>query len=75
VHIGDQVFSLAVTDLIQQLYPKLRVVPASVRRSVIIPLSLGQVSHGGYVESEGSYEIQREARRDVKFFLLLQERT
>jgi hypothetical protein len=29
--IGDQVFALAITDLIQDLYPHLRVGPASVR--------------------------------------------
>jgi hypothetical protein len=29
-HIGEQVFALAVTDLIQELYPLLRVGPASV---------------------------------------------
>ena len=29
-HIGDQVFALAVTDSIQELYPLLRVGPASV---------------------------------------------
>jgi hypothetical protein len=49
------VFALAVTDLIQQLYPNLRVGPASVRRCVIVPFSLGQVSHDDYAESEGSY--------------------
>jgi dsRNA-specific ribonuclease len=30
-HIGDQVFGLVVTDLIQDLYPYLRVGHASVR--------------------------------------------
>ena len=34
--IGDQVFSLTVTDLIQELYPHLRVGPASVRQFVVI---------------------------------------
>jgi hypothetical protein len=34
--IGDQVFSLAVTDLIQDLYPHLRVGYASVRQCVVI---------------------------------------
>ncbi|KAH9987218.1 hypothetical protein BJV77DRAFT_950439 [Russula vinacea] len=34
--IGDQVFSLAVTDLIQDRYPHLRVGPASVRQCAII---------------------------------------
>ena len=34
--IGDQVFSLAVTDLIQDLYPHLRVGPASVRQCAVI---------------------------------------
>jgi len=34
-HIGDQVFALAVTDLIQQLYPHLRVGPASKVRDRI----------------------------------------
>jgi dsRNA-specific ribonuclease len=53
--IGDQVFGLAVTDLIQQLYPNLRVGPASVSRCVVVPLSLGQVSHGDYAEIKGLY--------------------
>jgi len=30
-HIGDQAFGLAITDLIQALYPHLHVGPASVR--------------------------------------------
>ena len=34
--IGDQVFALAITDLIQDLYPHLRVGPASVRQSAVI---------------------------------------
>jgi len=36
--IGDQVFGLAVTDLIRDLYPHLRVGPASVRLYSIIHL-------------------------------------
>jgi hypothetical protein len=72
--MGDQVFAWAVTDLIQQLYPRLRVGPASVRRCAVIPLSLGQVSHD-YTESEGPYQTQRYAGRDVKLLLLPQERT
>jgi len=35
-HIGDQVFGLAVTDLIQRLYPYLRVGPTSVRRLAVV---------------------------------------
>src|SRR5258708_1465563 len=35
-HIGDQVFALVITDLIQGLYPHLRVGPASVRQSPVI---------------------------------------
>lgn len=35
-HIGDQVFALAITDLIQELHPHLRVGPASVRQSAVI---------------------------------------
>ncbi|KAI0246928.1 ribonuclease III domain-containing protein [Lactifluus subvellereus] len=34
-HIGDQVFSLAVTDLIQALYPHLRVGPSSKVRDYV----------------------------------------
>lgn len=34
--IGDQVFALAITDLIRDLYPYLRVGPASVRQSAVI---------------------------------------
>ena len=34
--IGGQVFGLVVTDLIQDLYPYLRVGPASVRQCVVI---------------------------------------
>ena len=34
--IGDQAFGLAVTDLIQDLYPYLRVGPAAVRQWAII---------------------------------------
>jgi hypothetical protein len=37
-HIGDQVFGLAVTNLIQDLYPHLRVGPASVRQYSTIHL-------------------------------------
>ena len=35
-HIGDQVVSLAVTDLIQGHYPRLRVGPTSVRRCIVL---------------------------------------
>ena len=35
-HIGDQVFALAITDIIQALYPYLRVGSASVRQSAVI---------------------------------------
>ncbi|KAH9059194.1 ribonuclease III domain-containing protein [Lactarius vividus] len=35
-HIGDQVVSLAVTDLIQGHYPRLRVGPTSVRRCIAL---------------------------------------
>jgi dsRNA-specific ribonuclease len=45
-HIGDQVFGLALTNLIQDRYPHLRVGPASVRRySVIHPLVLSNVGN------------------------------
>ena len=43
-------FGFAVTNLIQDLYPRLRVGPASVRRYGIIALDL--VSHCGHTESE-----------------------
>ena len=36
--IGDQAFGLAVTDLIQDLYPYLRVGPASVRQCALISI-------------------------------------
>jgi len=35
-HIGDQVIGLTITDLIQSLYPYLRVGPASVRRLAVV---------------------------------------
>jgi dsRNA-specific ribonuclease len=35
-HIGDQVFGLVVTDLIQNLYPYLRVGRASVRHRAVL---------------------------------------
>jgi hypothetical protein len=44
--IGDQVLALAVTDLIQQLYPHLRVGSASVRRCAVIPLNSGIIFYG-----------------------------
>ena len=50
-HIGDQVFALAVTDLIQELYPHLR---AAVGLCTIILLRLSLASHDNYTESEGS---------------------
>jgi hypothetical protein len=50
-HIGDQSFGLAITDLIQTLYPHLRVGPASVRQCPII--CQGLVSHRYYPEIEG----------------------
>ncbi len=37
-HIGDPVFGLVVTNLIQELYPRLRVGPTSVRRQCHSPL-------------------------------------
>ena len=60
-------FGLAVTDLIQELYPYLRVGPASVcLLCTISPPRLGLISHGNYTETERSYETQRYAGRDVK---------
>ena len=38
--IGDQIFGLVVTDLIQNLYPYLRVGRASVRQFVVNTLGL-----------------------------------
>jgi hypothetical protein len=69
------VFGLAVTDLVQQLYPYLRVGPASVRRCAVIPFGLGLVPHGDHTESEGSYEKQKYAGNDVRFPFLPYERT
>src|SRR6267142_1808793 len=52
-HIGDQVFGLALTNLIQNRYPHLRVGPASVRQySVIHPLVL---SHVGNIQKVRDY--------------------
>lgn len=50
-HVGDQAFGLAITDLIQELYPHLRVGPASVRTVLIA--RQGLVSHCDYPEIEG----------------------
>ena len=60
--IGDQAFGLTVTDLIQNLYPYLRVGRAAVRQCVSSALGL---SHGDYLESERSHKAQKPDRRDV----------
>ncbi len=63
--IGDQVFALAITDLIQDRYPYLRVGSASVRQCAVFALDL--ISHGSYPESQRSYKVQRRRRRDVMY--------
>jgi hypothetical protein len=40
-HLGDQVFGFAITNLIQDLYPRLRVGPASVCQYGIIHFVIG----------------------------------
>jgi hypothetical protein len=61
--IGDQVFGLAITDLIQDLYPYLRVGPASVCQCLSFALCL--VPHCNYPEIERSHKAQKRDRRDV----------
>jgi hypothetical protein len=72
-HIGDQVVSLAVTDLIQDLHPRLRVGPTSVRRYIVLCMFF-TVSPDP--EIARSHQAQRYTRRNVVYpFLSVIEST
>ncbi len=68
MHIGDQVFGLAMTDLIQGCFPRLRVGPTSVRLIGLL-LTLALVPECNPLENEGPPETYRAACESVRYSL------
>jgi ribonuclease-3 len=66
-HIGDQVVSLVVTDLIQELHPRLRVGPTSVRRCIVLCVGF---MFSPESEIARSHQARRYTRRHVVYPLL-----
>jgi hypothetical protein len=62
------VVSLAVTDLIQDLHPRLRVGPTSVRRYIVLRMFFTVSPES---EIARSHQAQRYTRRNVVYYFLL----